>query len=310
MPLSTARQAGVAALASLALASLTGCSAFDDTDDAAAPSQEATEMAETSGPSAAAPDFVRLEEEFDARLGVYALDTGTGDFVEHRADERFAYCSTFKVLAFGAVLQRTPVEDLDRVITYTEDDLVNFTPITEQHVATGMSLLALGEAALSYSDNTAANLLLEELGGPQALDEALEEIGDDVINVVRTEPGLSEAVPGDDRDTSTPRAMATSLQAFTLGDALPEDKRRIIVDMMVRNVTGNDLIRAGVPDDWQVGDKTGSGGYGTRNDIAVLWPPGRDPIVLAVMSSRDEQGAESDDALIARAAEVVVQTLP
>jgi beta-lactamase class A len=321
MPRSMSRQAVLVAVASVALAPLTGCSGLDDTDDAAAPSPEATESAGTSGPSDTASsdtaqsdiarsEFARLEEQFDARLGVYALDTGTGEFMEYRADERFAYCSTFKVLAFGAVLQQTPVEGLDRVITYTEEDLVNYAPITEQHVDTGMSLLDIGEAALSYSDNTAANLLLEELGGPPALDEALEEIGDDVINVVRTEPGLSEAVPGDDRDTSTPRAMATSLEAFTLGDALPEDKRQIIIDMMIGNTTGDDLIRAGVPDNWEVGDKTGSGGYGTRNDIAVLWPPEGDPIVLAVMSSRDQAGAESDDALIAEAAEVVVQTLP
>jgi beta-lactamase class A len=317
MPLSISRQVVLAAVASVALAPLASCSGLDDTDDAAAPSPDATESAgpsdtapsDTAQSDAAESEFARLEEQFDARLGVYALDTGTGEFVEYRADERFAYCSTFKVLAFGAVLQQTPVEDLDRVITYTEEDLVNYTPITEQHVDTGMSLFDIGGAALSYSDNTAANLLLEELGGPQALDEALEEIGDDVINVVRTEPGLSEAVPGDDRDTSTPRAMATSLEAFTLGDALPDNKRDIITDMMIGNTTGDDLIRAGVPDNWEVGDKTGSGGYGTRNDIAVLWPPEGDPIVLAVMSSRDQEGAESDDALIAEAAEVVVQTL-
>jgi beta-lactamase class A len=317
MPLSISRQVVLAAVASVALAPLASCSGLDDTDDAAAPSPDATESAgpsdtapsDTAQSDAAESEFARLEEQFDARLGVYALDTGTGEFVEYRADERFAYCSTFKVLAFGAVLQQTPVEDLDRVITYTEEDLVNYTPITEQHVDTGMSLFDIGGAALSYSDNTAANLLLEELGGPQALDEALEEIGDDVINVVRTEPGLSEAVPGDDRDTSTPRAMATSLEAFTLGDALPDNKSDIIIDMMIGNTTGDDLIRAGVPDNWEVGDKTGSGGYGTRNDIAVLWPPEGDPIVLAVMSSRDQEGAESDDALLAEAAEVAVQTL-
>lgn len=311
MPLSVSRRAVLAAVASVALAPLIACSASDGTDDGAAPSPQATEPVATSGPSdAAESDFVRLEAEFDARLGVYALDTGTGAFVAYRADERFAYCSTFKVLAFGAVLRQTPVEDLDRMITYTEDDLVNHTPITEQHVGTGMPLIDIGDAALRYSDNTAANLLLEELGGPQALDRALEEIGDDVVNVVRTEPGLSEGAPGDERDTSTPRAMATSLEAFTLGDALPEDKRQIIVDMMIGNTTGDALIRAGVPAGWEVGDKTGSGGYGTRNDIAVLWPPEGDPIVLAIMSTREQEGAESDDALIAEAAGVVVQNLP
>jgi hypothetical protein len=170
-----------------------------------------------------------------------------------------------------------------------------------------MSLLEIGDAALRYSDNTAANLLLAELGGPEGLDEALEAIGDDVIHVDRIEPGLSEAVPGDVRDTSTPRAMATSLGEFTLRDALPEEKREIITQMMLGNTTGDELIRAGVPDDWKVGDKTGSGGYGTRNDIAVLWPPQGVPIVLAVMSSRDVEGAEFDNALIAEAAEVVVE---
>jgi beta-lactamase class A len=164
-------------------------------------------------------------------------------------------------------------------------------------------------SACSTTPTSAANLLLAELGGPEALGEALEAIGDEVIHVDRIEPGLSEAVPGDVRDTSTPRAMATSLGEFTLGDALPEERREIVTEMMLGNVTGDELIRAGVPDDWEVGDKTGSGGYGTRNDIAVLWPPEGDPIVLAVMSSRDVEGAEFDNALIAEAAEVVVEAL-
>ena len=309
MPLSMARQAVFAGLAAVSLAALTGCSASDGT---AGPAQPATSAGTTEAARATAatdPEFARLEEEFGARLGVYALDTGTDEVVEHRADERFAYCSTFKVLAFGAVLQQTSVDDLDRVITYTEDDLVNYTPITGQHVDTGMSLRALGDAALRYSDNTAANLLLAELGGPGGLDEALDAIGDDVTHVDRIEPGLSEAVPGDVRDTSTPRAMATSLEEFTLGDALPQDKREIVIEMMLGNTTGDELIRAGVPDDWEVGDKTGSGSYGTRNDIAILWPPEGDPIVLAVMSTRDVEDAEYDNALIADAAEVVVDAL-
>ena len=309
MPLSMARQAVFAGLAAVSLAALTGCSASDGT---AGPAQPATTAGTTEAARATAatdPEFARLEEEFDARLGVYALDTGTDEVVEHRADERFAYCSTFKVLAFGAVLQQTSVDDLDRVVTYTEDDLVNYTPITEQHVDSGMSLRALGDAALRYSDNTAANLLLAELGGPGGLDEALDAIGDDVTHVDRIEPGLSEAVPGDVRDTSTPRAMATSLEEFTLGDALPQDKREIVIEMMRGNTTGDELIRAGVPDDWEVGDKTGSGSYGTRNDIAILWPPEGDPIVLAVMSTRDVEDAEYDNALIADAAEVVVDAL-
>ncbi|NYJ32350.1 beta-lactamase class A [Nocardiopsis aegyptia] len=299
------RQKVLAALAAAALAPLAACST-PGAAESPAPSASPTASASAG---AAEADFARLEEDFDARLGVYALDTGSGEVVEYRADDRFAYCSTFKVPLFGAVLEQTTPEDLDRVITYTEDDLVNWTPITEQHVDTGMSLRDLGDAALRYSDNTAANLLLEEVGGPDAMEAALREIGDDVISVDRIEPDLSEGVPGDERDTSTPRAMATTLEAFTLGDVLPEEESDMIVEMMRGNTTGDDLIRAGVPDDWEVGDKTGSGGYGTRNDIAVLWPPEGDPIVLAVMSSRDQEDAEHDDALIAQAAEVVVDTL-
>ncbi|MFE3456398.1 class A beta-lactamase [Nocardiopsis aegyptia] len=299
------RQKVLAALAAAALAPLAACST-PGAAEGPAPSASPTASASAG---AAEADFARLEEDFDARLGVYALDTGSGEVVEYRADDRFAYCSTFKVPLFGAVLEETTPEELEKVVTITEDDLVNWNPITEQHVGGEMSLFELGDAALRYSDNAAANLLLEELGGPAALDAALEEIGDDVISVDRIEPDLSEGVPGDERDTSTPRAMATTLEAFTLGDVLPEEESDMIVEMMRGNTTGDDLIRAGVPDDWEVGDKTGSGGYGTRNDIAVLWPPKGDPIVLAVMSSRDQEDAEHDDALIAQAAEVVVDTL-
>lgn len=299
------RQKALAALAAATLAPLAACSTTGAADTPA-PSASPTASASAAATDA---DFARLEEDFDARLGVYALDTGSGEAVEYRADDRFAYCSTFKVPLFGAVLEQTTPEEMEKVVTYTEDDLVNWNPITEQHLDTGMSLHDLGDAALRHSDNTAANLLLEELGGPEALDAALEEIGDDVTSVDRIEPALNEAAPGDERDTSTPRAMATTLEAFTLGGVLSEDDSEILTEMMRGNTTGDDLIRAGVPDDWEVGDRTGAGGYGTRNAIAVVWPPEDDPIVLAVFSSRDQEDAEYDDALIAEAAGVVVETL-
>ncbi|PDP89421.1 class A beta-lactamase [Glycomyces fuscus] len=314
MPWSTTRRAALAALVPIALLSPTGCSPPADPAGPAAPppSAEAAGTARPVQPSDAVrrdPEFERLEEEFDARLGVYALDTGTGRVVEFQADERFAYCSTFKALAFGAVLDRTPVDELDRVVTFSEADLVFHSPVAREHVATGMTLREIGDAALRHSDNTASNLLVEELGGPKALEEALRGIGDDVTRVDRLAPEMAEAVPGDDRDTSTPRAMATSLRAFALGDVLPEDGREVLVDMMRANTTGDDLIRAGVPEGWTVGDKTGACGYGTRHDVGVLWPPEGAPVVLAVMSSRDEAGAGYDDALVARATETVVGAL-
>ncbi len=175
-------------------------------------------------------------------------------------------------------------------------------------MGSSLTLAELCDAAVRFSDNSALNLLLRELGGPAGLDAALEQVGDTVTEVARDEPGLNSAVPGDPRDTTTPRALAGSLRAYALDAASPEDGEQLM-DWLRRNTTGDALVRAGVPVDWDVGDKTGIGAYGTRNDVAVLTPPGRAPIVLAVMSSRDEPDADHDDALIAEAARVVAAGL-
>ncbi|MFF3334165.1 class A beta-lactamase [Streptomyces sp. NPDC002888] len=256
------------------------------------------------------PEFRELEREFDARLGVYALDTGTGRTVAYRADDRFAYASTFKALAAGAVLRKYGTEGMGKVVTFGKDDVVSDSPVTENFVGKGMSLKALCAATLWYSDNTAVNLLLKELGGPDGLEKVLEGLGDDVTEMDRYEPEMSDGTPGDIRDTSTPRAMAANLRAFLLGDALGRDERRLLRQWMETNVTGDTLIRAGLPDDWTVADKSGSAGYGGRNNIAVVWPEdGGNPVVMAVMSTRDKQGAERRDALIAKAATVAVDGL-
>jgi beta-lactamase class A len=254
--------------------------------------------------------FKELEDEFDARLGVYAIDTESDQTVTYRSDERFAYASTFKVLAAGAILQTKPMEELEKVITYSEDDLITYSPVTENHVDDGMELKEIMEAAIRYSDNTAGNLLLEELGGPDGLEEILREIGDETIEVDRIEPDLNEAAPGDTQDTSTPQALAESLQKYVLSDLLPEDKRDLLTDWITGNEAGDTLIRAGVPEDWKVGDKSGAGGYGTRNDVAVIWPPNqKEPIVIAILSSRDTTDADFDDALIEKATEHVIEQL-
>ena len=255
-------------------------------------------------------EFEALEEEFDARLGVYAMDTGSGDVVAFQEDERFSFASTFKALLAGVILSENTPEEMERVVTFDESVLVPHSPVVEENLDSGMSLMELCDATVRYSDNAAANILLDEIGGPEGFTERLGELtGDEVTNLTRYEVELNEATPGEERDTSSARAMAESLEAFTLGDVLPEDRREVLVDLLVRNTTGDDLIRAGVPQGWVVGDKTGSGGYGTRNDIGVLWPEEGDPIVLAVLSSRDVEDAESDDALIAEAAEVVVEAV-
>lgn len=285
---------------------LTGCA--DATGVQAAPTPSAS--APSSAHPAATRALAEVEKRYDdARLGVYALDTGTGRTVTYRADERFAHCSTFKALAAGVLLKRATDDQLDRVVSYDSSDLLEYAPVTSEHVDTGMKLSALVDASLRHSDNTAANLILEELGGPGKVEAALRDLGDTTTNVDRVEPELNEATPGDARDTSTPRALATDLRRLLLEDHLPEARRKMLGDWMARNTTGDPYIRAGVPAGWKVQDKTGAGGYGTRNDIAVVRPPDGAPIVVAVLSDRGTKDAASGDALIADATKTVVAAL-
>ncbi|MFD7087661.1 class A beta-lactamase [Streptomyces sp. NPDC059896] len=313
MQYTRARRAVLGALSALALVPLVACG---QESSAASSSSSATSSpsATATGPGAATKPFAgelkELERTFDARLGVYAIDTGTGREVAYRDGERFPYASTFKALAAGAVLRKYSLGGMDRVIRYSKDDLVANSPVTEQHVETGMSLKELCDATVRYSDNTAANLLFDELGGPKGLQAVLRGIGDDVTLMERREPELSRWVPGDTRDTSTPRALAGDLRAFVLGDVLGKGERAQLTEWLRTNTTGDELIRAGVPEGWVVGDKTGSGSYhGARNDIAVVWPPDSAPIVMAIMSNRPDKDARYDNKLIAEATSVVVDAL-
>ncbi|MEU8791310.1 class A beta-lactamase [Streptomyces sp. NPDC048643] len=262
-----------------------------------------------AAPTESAPSFAELEGEFDARLGVYAVHTGKGRAVAYRSDERYAFASTYKALAAGAVLRKNTPAGLERVVRYTRAHLVAHSPVTERHVESGMSLRALCDAAIRYSDNTAGNLLFDELGGPKGLQTELVGLGDTTTRADRYEPALNEATPGDPRDTSAPRALASTLRAYALGGVLSSEKRALLIGWLGHNTTGDALIRAGVPAHWKVGDKTGNASYGTRNDIGVVFPPDAAPIVLAVLSSRATQDAAYDDRLIARATEVVVAAL-
>ncbi|MEU4562171.1 class A beta-lactamase [Actinoplanes sp. NPDC023936] len=302
------RPAGLALPVVLAVALLSGCG-NSDSDSTSAPAVPATAASASAASTTDIAAFDDLEREYRARLGVYALDTGSGRTVAHRQDERFAHASTFKALQAAVVLRDASDQDLRRVVKYKTSDLLEYAPITSKHVTTGMTVSDLLAASVQYSDNTAANLLFKEVGGPDGLERKLRELGDETTNVDRIEPHLNEATPGDARDTSTPRALGTDLAQFVLGDALPAERRKTFTDLLVGNTTGDTYIRAGVPDGWKVGDKTGSGGYGTRNDIAVVWPKTGEPIIIAVQSDRGVKDAESQDALIAEATEAVVAAL-
>ena len=255
--------------------------------------------------------MARLEQRFGARLGVYAHATGTDAVVAYRADERFAFCSTFKGLAAAAVLHRNPLSHLDTRVRYTEDDLMKSSIITRRHVGTGMTIRRLCDAAVRHSDGTAGNLLLRDLGGPAELTAYVRSLGDEVTRMDRLEPRIADAVPGDLRDTTSPRAIGTDYRAVVLADALPADKRAFLRDLLERNATptGRRRIRAGVPRVWTVADKTGTGGYGAANDIAVVWPPAAPPLVIAVMTTKTTRDAGHDDELLAEAAAYAISVL-
>ena len=252
--------------------------------------------------------FAALERTVGGRLGVFAENTGNGAQLCYRADERFPFCSTFKVILAGAVLARSvqAPDLLQRRIRYTREKLAHYSPISAKHLGAGMTVAELCAAALQYSDNTAANLLIKLVGGPSAVTAYARSIGNTAFRLDRWETELNSALPGDLRDTATPAAMAHSLQTLVLGPALPPPQRKQLNDWLLGNTTGTKRIRAAAPAGWQVGDKTGSGDYGTANDIALLWPPRRPPIVVAIYYTQDDAAATWNDDVIAAAARIVV----
>ena len=256
--------------------------------------------------------FAELENRTGARIGVSAIDPSTSRRVDHRSEERFIMCSTFKVLAVAAVLKRVDEkqEKLDRVVPYGEAQLLAHAPVTRAHVKEGgMTLEALCAAAIAQSDNTAANLLLEAIGGPKGLTEFARSIGDKFTRLDRMEPELNIASEGDERDTTTPAAMANDLARLFTSDALTQESRNRLEGWMVANETGSKMIRAGVPADWKVGDKTGRSGDGASNDVAILRPPAGGPLFLAIYVNAPKESSEGRDALVAKAAEVALDLL-
>jgi beta-lactamase class A len=253
-----------------------------------------------------------IEARIGGRIGVAALDTGTGQRIEYRPNERFPMCSTFKVLAAAAVLKRVDEgnEHLDRMVAYGIEDILEYAPVTKEHLKDGgMTLGALCAAAIEQSDNTAGNLLLRTIGGPSGLTSFLRTIGDETTRLDRMEPDLNAAIPGDERDTTTPAAICDDMVRLLTKDVLLAASRRQLETWLAGSKTGAQMIRAGVPTTWRVGDKTGRGGNGATNDVAVIRPPGRAPIVVAIYSVGSSASAEHRAAAIAETARIVVELL-
>ncbi|HXA39223.1 MAG TPA: class A beta-lactamase [Phenylobacterium sp.] len=244
-------------------------------------------------PDALHPRLKALELEAGGRIGLAVLDTGSNRRIAYREGERFAMCSTFKLLLAAAVLHRVDQgrETLGRRIAISKADLLPVSPGTEPHVGGSLDVASLCEAAMIYSDNAAANLLLRSVGGPSGVTAFARTLGDPVTRLDHAETDLNKVAPGEVHDTTTPAAMLGDLQALLVGDALSPASRQRLTGWMVANRTGDDRLRAGAPKAWRVGDKTGAWlPKGGVNDLAAFWPPGRQPILIAAYT----YGAEGD----------------
>ena len=254
--------------------------------------------------------FIDLEQKHDGRLGVAAFDTGSRGRMEHRSDERFPMCSTFKLLAGADLLHRVDqgAEHLDRRIKYGQADLLDYAPVTRQHVGEGgMTLGALCAAAVQWSDNTAANLILTQLGGPGGVTSYVRTLGDDVTRLDRIEPDANTCIPGDPRDTTSPNAMLKDMQTILLGNALSSRSRARMLDWLVNYQTRMPRIAAGLPSGWRSGHKMGTGAHGTVNDLAIIWPPRRAPILIAAYYTGSAEPEAARNGVLADVGRIVAE---
>lgn len=271
-------------------------------------------FAQTAAKNSADPtihqQLTALLKKHRGRLGIYAIDTATHSSFSYHAQQRFPMCSTAKVMIAGALLKKSLTEpDLlnqQLKILPTEIKQAGYTPITGKHLHQALTLKALAHAAISYSDNLAANLLMKKLGGPNAITCFARSLDDHTFQLNRWEPHLNTAIPGDNRDTTTPKAMAETLRKMTLGPGLPRQEQAQLRQWLLKNTTGRTRIRAGLAKHWRIGDKTGTGDYGTTNDIAIIWPPGCKAIVMGIFYTQPKPNAKPNDAIIAKAARLVI----
>lgn len=259
-----------------------------------------------------------IEADAGGRIGVYALNLSTNQHITYRGDERFAMCSTFKWLLSGLVMHRVDKgeEQLDRLISYTEADIAAYSPVTRPMVGKGLSVRALCAAATQRSDNTAANLLLATLGGPSGFTARLRKLGDDTTRVDRWEPEMNQNLPGDPRDTTTPMAMAHTMQRFLFEDTLSPSSRQLLRDWMITATTGLNRLRTGLPAGWTAGDKTGTSNNRTdndaNNDLAFALPPtgtANGPLIITSFINAPDPMSPATSAFHGRIAQALVRQL-
>lgn len=260
---------------------------------------------------ASANEFDQLEKENSTTVGVYGINTESGKEIKHHSDERFGYASTFKAIASGVLLNNYTEKEINKKIQIQQKDIVAYSPVTEKYVGKQMTLKALIEAAMLKSDNTANNYIIGEIGGISSFKAALQHLGDHVSDPQRLEPKLNDYDPTNTADTTTPRAAAHTLNELLTNNQMDTKNLKLLKRVMIENETGDQLIKAGVPNHYLVGDKSGQGTtYATRNDIAFIYPKkGDKPIILAVYTKKDDKEGTPDDKVIAKAAQIAIKQI-
>lgn len=270
-----------------------------------------TLAATAAEPVSAAKEFTSriaaLEKKNGGRIGASVVWADGATQFSYRGNERFAMCSTFKALLGAATLARVDAkkELTDRFISYKSSDILDHAPIAKKNLAAGrMTVSELNAASIQYSDNTAANLLLDTIGGPKGFTDYLRSIGDNTTRLDRNEPSLNANIAGDVRDTTTPDAMADTLRKLLFGDSLSPASKEQLKAWMFGNTTGDTRIRAGLDKFWMIGDKTGAGDNGANNDVAVVYPRGYPPFIITVYYSESKTSHEERNATIAQVARI------
>lgn len=254
-------------------------------------------------------DLKKVEDKYDANVGVYALNTATDKEITFNEDKRFAYASTFKALSSAMLLEKTPHNELNKKVHVSKEDIVPYSPVLEKFINKDTSIKKLIEATMLYSDNTANNMIIEELGGYKEVNKRLKSLDDKTTKPSRMEPELNNYDPKNNRDTSTPQAFVKTLNKLINDGRLSKENKTFLIDLMINNKSGDTLIKKGAPKNFKVADKSGQAiTYASRNDVAFVYPKGESkPIVLVIFTNKEGKTDKPNDKVVSKTAKVVLE---
>lgn len=254
-------------------------------------------------------DLKKVEDKYDANIGVYALNTATDEEITFNEDKRFAYASTFKAVSSAMLLEKTPHNELNKKVHVSKEDIVPYSPVLEKFINKDITIKKLIEATMLYSDNTANNMIIEELGGYKEVNKRLKSLDDKTTKPSRMEPELNIYDPKSNRDTSTPQAFGKTLNKLINDGRLSKENKAFLIDLMINNKSGDTLIKKDAPKNFKVADKSGQAiTYASRNDVAFVYPKGESkPIVLVIFTNKEGKTDKPNDKVVSETAKVVLE---